>query len=106
MPCVPPQYLEMRYGTRWVRCTASGMYVVQMILYQAVVIYAPALAIASVTDFPLWVSVITVGVIASVYTAIVSVDWCVGVWMHVVLSFSVVFFPFLFCLQVAVEVEE
>ncbi|XP_050715075.1 sodium-coupled monocarboxylate transporter 1-like [Eriocheir sinensis] len=64
------EYLEMRYGTRWVRCVAGGMFVVQMLLYQAVVIYAPALALASVTDFPLWVSVITVGVIASVYTAI------------------------------------
>lgn len=55
------------------------MYVVQMLLYQAVVIYAPALALASVTDFPLWVSVITVGVIASVYTAIVSVE-CLLFW--------------------------
>ncbi|XP_045116541.1 sodium-dependent multivitamin transporter-like [Portunus trituberculatus] len=64
------EYLEMRYGSRWVRCTASGMYVVQMLLYQAVVIYAPALALASVTDFPLWISIITVGLIASVYTAI------------------------------------
>lgn len=64
------EYLEMRYGSKWVRCVAGGMYVVQMLLYQAVVIYAPALALASVTDFPLWVSVITVGVIASVYTAI------------------------------------
>nr|XP_045596123.1 sodium-dependent multivitamin transporter-like [Procambarus clarkii]XP_045596124.1 sodium-dependent multivitamin transporter-like [Procambarus clarkii]XP_045596125.1 sodium-dependent multivitamin transporter-like [Procambarus clarkii]XP_045596126.1 sodium-dependent multivitamin transporter-like [Procambarus clarkii]XP_045596127.1 sodium-dependent multivitamin transporter-like [Procambarus clarkii]XP_045596128.1 sodium-dependent multivitamin transporter-like [Procambarus clarkii] len=63
------EYLELRYASRWVRSVAGGMFVIQMLLYQAVVIYAPALALASVTDFPLWVSVITVGVIASVYTA-------------------------------------
>ncbi|XP_069946548.1 sodium-dependent multivitamin transporter-like [Cherax quadricarinatus] len=64
------EYLELRYASRWVRCMAGGMFVIQILLYQAVVIYAPALALASVTDFPLWVSVIAVGVIASLYTAI------------------------------------
>nr|XP_053635005.1 sodium-dependent multivitamin transporter-like [Cherax quadricarinatus] len=61
--------VHLRYASRWVRCVAGGMFVIQMLLYQAVVIYAPALALASVTYFPLWTSVIAVGVIASVYTA-------------------------------------
>ncbi|XP_042863380.1 sodium-coupled monocarboxylate transporter 1-like [Penaeus japonicus] len=64
------EYLELRYSSRLVRFVAGGMFVIQMLLYQAVVIYAPALALASVSDFPLWASVISVGVIASVYTAI------------------------------------
>ncbi|ROT80073.1 sodium-dependent multivitamin transporter [Penaeus vannamei] len=64
------EYLELRYSSRLVRFVAGGMFVIQMLLYQAVVIYAPALALASVSDFPLWASVISVGLIASVYTAI------------------------------------
>lgn len=66
------QYLELRYCSRAVRYVASGMFVIQAVLYQAVVIYAPALALASISDFPLWVSVVSVGLIASFYTAIVS----------------------------------
>ncbi|KAK3863991.1 hypothetical protein Pcinc_030257, partial [Petrolisthes cinctipes] len=64
------EYLELRYNSRWIRSVAGGMFVIQMLLYEAVVIYAPALALSSVFDFPLWISVITVGLIASVYTAI------------------------------------
>nr|XP_027221871.1 sodium-coupled monocarboxylate transporter 1-like [Penaeus vannamei] len=61
---------ELRYSSRAVRCVAGGMFVIQMLLYQAVVIYAPALALASVSDYPLWASVVSVGLIASFYTAI------------------------------------
>ncbi|XP_037787388.1 sodium-coupled monocarboxylate transporter 1-like [Penaeus monodon] len=64
------EYLELRYCSRAVRYVASGMFVIQAVLYQAVVIYAPALALASISDFPLWVSVVSVGLIASFYTAI------------------------------------
>ncbi|ROT80075.1 Sodium-coupled monocarboxylate transporter 2 [Penaeus vannamei] len=64
------EYLELRYSSRAVRCVAGGMFVIQMLLYQAVVIYAPALALASVSDYPLWASVVSVGLIASFYTAI------------------------------------
>ncbi|KAK3878590.1 hypothetical protein Pcinc_016803 [Petrolisthes cinctipes] len=64
------QYLEMRYDSKWVRRMASGMFVLQTLLYEAVAIYAPALALAAVTNFPVWVSILTVAVIASVYTAI------------------------------------
>ncbi|XP_071518526.1 sodium-dependent multivitamin transporter-like [Panulirus ornatus] len=83
------EYLEMRYASRWVRCVAGGMFVIQMLLYQAVVIYAPALALASVTDFPLWVSVITVGIIASVYTSIGGMK--AVVWTDVLQLFILLF---------------
>lgn len=66
------QYLEMRYGSLATRRVASALFIIQILLNQAVVIYAPALALAAVTDFPIWVSILTVGAIASVYTAIVS----------------------------------
>lgn len=62
----------MRYDSKWVRRMTSGMFVLQTLLYEAVAIYAPALALAAVTNFPVWVSILTVAVIASLYTAIVS----------------------------------
>ncbi|XP_042863379.1 sodium-coupled monocarboxylate transporter 1-like [Penaeus japonicus] len=64
------EYLELRYSSRAVRLVAAGMFVSQALLYQAVVIYAPALALASISDFSLWISVVSVGFIASFYTAI------------------------------------
>ncbi|XP_063614505.1 sodium-dependent multivitamin transporter-like [Penaeus indicus] len=64
------EYLELRYSSRAVRLVAGGLFILQTLLYQAVVIYAPALALASVSNFPLWISMIAVGGIASVYTAI------------------------------------
>ncbi|XP_042228143.1 sodium-dependent multivitamin transporter-like isoform X2 [Homarus americanus] len=64
------QYLEMRYHSLAARRVASALFIIQILLNQAVVIYAPALALNAVTDFPLWVSIVTVGTIASFYTAI------------------------------------
>lgn len=62
----------MRYDSRAVRRMASLMFVLQTLLYEAVAIYAPALALAAVTNMPVWVSILTVAAIGSVYTAIVS----------------------------------
>ncbi|KAK4292859.1 hypothetical protein Pmani_034402 [Petrolisthes manimaculis] len=64
------QYLEMRYESKWVRRLASGFFVLQTLLYEAVAIYAPALSLAATTNFPVWASILIVAVIASVYTAI------------------------------------
>lgn len=62
----------MRYNSPAARKVASALFIIQILLNQAVVIYAPALALAAVADLQVWVSIVTVGVIASVYTAIVS----------------------------------
>lgn len=64
------EYLEMRYDSRAVRRMASLMFVLQTLLYEAVAIYAPALALAAVTNMPVWVSILAVAAIGSVYTAI------------------------------------
>ncbi|KAK3863994.1 hypothetical protein Pcinc_030258 [Petrolisthes cinctipes] len=63
------QYLEMRYDSLAARRVASALFIIQILLNQAVVIYAPALALAAVTTFPIWLSIVSVGSIASVYTA-------------------------------------
>ncbi|XP_050715097.1 sodium-dependent multivitamin transporter-like [Eriocheir sinensis] len=64
------QYLEMRYKSLWARRVGSALFILQILLNQAVVIYAPALALAAVTEFPIWLSIVVVGTVASLYTAI------------------------------------
>ncbi|XP_059167278.1 sodium-coupled monocarboxylate transporter 1-like [Physella acuta] len=62
------EYLEKRFS-RGVRTAASMTFVLQMILYMAIVLYAPSLALNAVTGFTLWGSVISVGIVCTLYTA-------------------------------------
>ena len=62
------EYLERRFS-RGVRTAASCISVIQMTLYLAVVLYAPSLALNAVTGFSLWGSVISVGIVCTIYTA-------------------------------------
>ncbi|XP_041362787.1 sodium-coupled monocarboxylate transporter 1-like isoform X2 [Gigantopelta aegis] len=48
----------------------SVTFSVQMLLYMAIVLYAPSLALNAVTGFSLWGSVISVGVVCTLYTAL------------------------------------
>ncbi|RUS84523.1 hypothetical protein EGW08_007692 [Elysia chlorotica] len=63
------EYLEKRFS-RGVRTAASLTFVLQMILYMALVLYAPSLALNAVTGFPLWGAVISVGICCTIYTAV------------------------------------
>ncbi|XP_061189213.1 uncharacterized protein LOC133197269 [Saccostrea echinata] len=63
------QYLELRFN-RWTRCLASFVFVLEMILYMAVVLYAPALALNQVTGLSLWGSIVSVGVVVTFYTSL------------------------------------
>ncbi|XP_055876018.1 sodium-coupled monocarboxylate transporter 2-like [Biomphalaria glabrata] len=62
------EYLEKRFS-RGVRTAASMTFVLQMTLYMAIVLYAPSLALNAVTGFTLWGSVISVGIVCTLYTA-------------------------------------
>ncbi|KAI8796745.1 sodium-coupled monocarboxylate transporter 2 [Biomphalaria glabrata] len=62
------EYLEQRFS-RGVRTAASLVFVLQSILYMAIVLYAPSLALNAVTGFTLWGSVVAIGSIATLYTA-------------------------------------
>ncbi|XP_060075307.1 sodium-coupled monocarboxylate transporter 1-like isoform X1 [Ylistrum balloti] len=63
------QYLEMRFG-RPTRSLISVVYVIQMVLYMSIVLYAPSLAMNAVTGFTLWGSVWAVGLVCIFYTTI------------------------------------
>ncbi|XP_067673778.1 sodium-dependent multivitamin transporter-like [Haliotis asinina] len=63
------EYLEYRFG-KTIRTAGSMTFVVQMVLYMSIVLYAPSLALNAVTGFTLWGSVISVGVVCTLYTTI------------------------------------
>ncbi|KAL4240018.1 hypothetical protein ACF0H5_000813 [Mactra antiquata] len=63
------EYLEHRFS-KGVRTAGSLTFCTQMILYMAIVLYAPSLALNAVTGFPLWTAIISVGIVCTFYTAL------------------------------------
>ena len=63
------EYLEMRYS-RSVRIMASSIFMVQMIFYMSIVLYAPALALSAVTNISKWTSIMVVGIVCTLYCTI------------------------------------
>ncbi|KFO23347.1 Sodium-dependent multivitamin transporter [Fukomys damarensis] len=63
------EYLELRFN-KAVRICGTLTFVFQMVIYMGVVLYAPSLALNAVTGFDLWLSVLTLGIICAIYTAL------------------------------------
>ncbi|KAF6106313.1 solute carrier family 5 member 6 [Phyllostomus discolor] len=63
------EYLELRFN-KTVRVCGTLTFIFQMVIYMGVVLYAPSLALNAVTGFDLWLSVLTLGIVCTVYTAL------------------------------------
>nr|CDS30856.1 sodium coupled monocarboxylate transporter 1 [Hymenolepis microstoma] len=63
------EYLELRFS-RLLRWLVTIAFCLQMVIYIAVVLYAPALAISRVTGLPESASILTAGMIGTLYTAV------------------------------------
>ncbi|XP_058449666.1 putative sodium-dependent multivitamin transporter [Malaya genurostris] len=63
------EYLEMRFGKK-TRLVASLAYLLQMILYMGIAVYAPALALEAVTGLDQVYSILTIGIICTFYSTI------------------------------------
>jgi len=63
------EYLELRFH-KSVRILAAACFTLQMVLYMAIVVYAPALALSQVTGFNVDVACLVIFVVCIFYTAI------------------------------------
>lgn len=63
-------YLERRFCSRAVRTLGSLSFITNTLLYMGVVLYGPSVALESVTGFPVWASIISLGLICTFYTAV------------------------------------
>ncbi|XP_034277024.1 sodium-dependent multivitamin transporter [Pantherophis guttatus] len=63
------EYLELRFN-KVVRLCGTATFIFQMVIYMGVVLYAPALALNAVTNFDIWASVLTIGIVCTLYTAL------------------------------------
>lgn len=60
------KYLEVRFN-RKLRLLASNLFLLEMIIYMGVVLYAPALALSAVTNLPKWTTIIVIGIVCTIY---------------------------------------
>nr|XP_039272101.1 sodium-coupled monocarboxylate transporter 1-like [Styela clava] len=63
------EYIEMRFN-RATRLLSTFIFLIQNIMYIGIMIYAPALALSSVTNFNLWAAVATIGIVCTFYTTL------------------------------------
>nr|XP_034966667.1 sodium-dependent multivitamin transporter [Zootoca vivipara]XP_034966668.1 sodium-dependent multivitamin transporter [Zootoca vivipara]XP_034966669.1 sodium-dependent multivitamin transporter [Zootoca vivipara] len=63
------EYLELRFN-KVVRVCGTATFIFQMVVYMGVVLYTPALALNAVTSFDLWASVLTIGLVCTLYTSL------------------------------------
>ncbi|CAF1491028.1 unnamed protein product [Adineta ricciae] len=63
------EYLEKRFD-RIVRICASFTFSFFMLIYMAIVLYAPALALSQTTGLNIWLSVVSIGVICTFYSSV------------------------------------
>ncbi|XP_064456965.1 uncharacterized protein LOC135367605 [Ornithodoros turicata] len=63
------EYLELRFN-RQVRMITVALYTIEMTIYIAISLYAPALALSQLTGMTLWSAVAAIGIVCTVYTSI------------------------------------
>lgn len=63
------EYLERRFN-KLVRTLGSMTFSIQMMLYMAIVLYAPSLALSQVTGIHVWASVLSIGIVCTFYTTV------------------------------------
>ncbi|XP_063443699.1 sodium-coupled monocarboxylate transporter 1-like [Mytilus trossulus] len=63
------EYVHLRFGTV-VRVISCILYMIMMLIYMAIVLYGPSLALNAVTGISLWGSMIAVCAVCTLYTAL------------------------------------
>ncbi|XP_046853623.1 sodium-dependent multivitamin transporter-like [Xenia sp. Carnegie-2017] len=63
------EYLERRFSFG-VRLIGTTFFIFYTLFYMAIVTYGPSLALESVTGLPVWVSILSIGIVCTFYTTI------------------------------------
>ncbi|XP_078690601.1 sodium-dependent multivitamin transporter-like isoform X2 [Branchiostoma floridae x Branchiostoma belcheri] len=63
------EYLEQRFSMS-LRVVAACLFILQNTFYIAVILYAPALALETVTKFAVWKTVLIAGIVCTIYTSL------------------------------------
>ncbi|XP_037785352.1 sodium-coupled monocarboxylate transporter 1-like [Penaeus monodon] len=64
------EYLELRWGSRLLRKMVTVLQLANMFLYLGIALYAPSLALSSVTPIPTNISVIVLGLVCTFYASV------------------------------------
>ncbi|XP_060071965.1 sodium-coupled monocarboxylate transporter 2-like [Ylistrum balloti] len=64
------EYLQLRFRSKGVRTLGTMIGMLQTVAYMGVTLYAPALALQIVAGIPLWLSVVVIGLVGTIYTSI------------------------------------
>ncbi|XP_069116027.1 sodium-coupled monocarboxylate transporter 2-like isoform X2 [Argopecten irradians] len=64
------EYLQLRFRSKGVRTFGTIIGMLQTLAYMGVSLYAPGLALQIVAGIPLWLSVVLIGLVGTLYTAI------------------------------------
>ncbi|PVD36488.1 hypothetical protein C0Q70_03472 [Pomacea canaliculata] len=79
------EYLEKRFKSRPAKLTGTLIMIVQQILYMGIASFAPSTALEAVTGFPVWGTIIIVGLVSTFYTTLGGMK--AVVWTDVFQSF-------------------
>ena len=63
------EYFELRFHSGTLRRLATLIFMLNTLVYMAIVIYAPSIALSGVTSLSLWPFILLVGLVSTVYTA-------------------------------------
>lgn len=63
------EYLEKRFSVG-IRMIGTLLFILYTLLYMAIATYGPALALESVTGLPIWVTILSLGIVCTFYTSI------------------------------------
>uniref|UniRef100_A0A1I7SE02 Sodium-coupled monocarboxylate transporter 2 n=1 Tax=Bursaphelenchus xylophilus TaxID=6326 RepID=A0A1I7SE02_BURXY len=64
------EYFEYRFDSLWLKRIGTFMFIFNCLVYMAIVIYAPAIALSGVADLPLEPFILVVGLCGTLYTTI------------------------------------
>ncbi|XP_060601480.1 sodium-coupled monocarboxylate transporter 1-like [Ruditapes philippinarum] len=81
-------YLQLRYGNNSVRILSVTIGIISQSIYMGIVLLGPAIALQSVTEIPIWTSILCIALAAIIYTSIGGI--LAVIWTDVLQCFIII----------------